>query len=154
MIWAGDLNWDMSRLTYFSKTMDSFVEKLGLVSLWSGNPVKYTYMHTDNKSVSVLDLFLLSPRLLQLVDECGVIERGDNLSGHCPILVRLKLGKLPVKKSHSSSIPRKPARSKANQEEISYYNSNLEERLMGLSLPLLALSCQDPHCSAAEHSAQ
>ena len=154
VLWAGDLNWDMSRLTYFSKTMASFVEKLGLVSLWSGNPVKYTYMHTDNKSVSVLDHFLLSPRLLQLVDECGVIERGDNLSGHCPIWVRLKLGKLPVKKSHSTWIPRKPAWSKANQEQISHYTSILEERLVGLSVPLLALSCQDPHCSAAEHSAQ
>ena len=99
VIWAGDLNWDMSRVTYFSRTMATFVEKLGLVSLWSSNPVKYTYMHTDNKTLSVLDHFLLSPRLLQLVEGCGVVERGDNLSGHCPIWVKLRLGTLPAKKA-------------------------------------------------------
>ena len=85
VIWGGDINWDMSRVTYFARTMAAFVERLGLVSLWSNYPVRYTYMHTDNKSVSILDHFLLSPRLLKLVEECGVEERGDNLSGHCPI---------------------------------------------------------------------
>ena len=66
-------------MTYFARTMASFVERLGLVSLWSDHPVNYTYMHNDNKSVSVLDYPLLSPRLLGLVEECGVVERGDNL---------------------------------------------------------------------------
>ena len=52
VIWGGDLNWDMSRVTYFARTMASFVERLGLVSLWSDHPVNYTYyMHNDNKSV-------------------------------------------------------------------------------------------------------
>ena len=39
VIWGGDLNWDMSRVTYFARTMASFVERLGLVSLWSDHPV-------------------------------------------------------------------------------------------------------------------
>ena len=154
VIWSGDLNWDMSRVTYFSRTMAKFVEKLGLVSLWSSKPVKYTYMHTDNKSVSVLDHFLLSPRLLQLVVGCGAVERGDNLSGHCPIWVKLKLGTLPAKKATSSWVPRKPSWCKANGEQILNYDSDLERSLLGLNSPLFALSCEDPHCLDASHSEQ
>ena len=35
IVWGSDLNWDISRKTYFSRTMASFVEGLGLISLWS-----------------------------------------------------------------------------------------------------------------------
>ena len=38
VIWGGDLNWDMSRETYFAKTLSAFVARLGLVSLWSKYP--------------------------------------------------------------------------------------------------------------------
>ena len=152
VIWAGDLNWDMSRRTYFSTTMASFVEKLGLVSLWSQHPVKYTYMHMDHKSLSVIDHFMLSPRLLSLVEDCGIVERGDNLSGHCPIWVRLRLGALPVKKSSSAWVPRKPAWSKATQESIADYSHNLESKLCAINLPLLELGCQNPLCQDQSHS--
>ena len=111
-------------------------------------------MHTDKKSCSVLDHFLLSPRLINLVEECGVVERGDNLSGHCPIWVRLRLGQLPVKQGSSPWIPRKPAWSKATEDRVSMYTSDLEPRLHNLSVPLLALSCENPHCSDASHSEQ
>ena len=74
------------------------MDRLGLVSLWSQHQVKYTYMHTDYKSTSVIDHFMLSPRLLSLVEDCGVVERGDNLSGHSPIWVKLRLGALPIRK--------------------------------------------------------
>jgi hypothetical protein len=46
VVWAGDLNWDMTRGTQFSKTMATFMDRLGRVSMWSQHPVNYTYMHT------------------------------------------------------------------------------------------------------------
>ena len=141
-------------MTYFARTMASFVERLGLVSLWSDHPVNYTYMHNDNKSVSVLDHFLLSPRLLGLVEECGVVERGDNLSGHCPIWVRLRLGALPVKQKYSEWIPRKPAWAKATKDQVNMYSTDLDQRLHNISVPLLALSCENPHCLDKSHSDQ
>ena len=152
VIWAGDLNWDMARVTFFSRTMAAFVEKLGLVSLWSSHPVNYTYVHTDNKSVSTIDHFLLSPRLLHLVEGCGVVERGDNLSGHCPIWVSLNLGSLPLKKGASAWVPMKPAWAKATQDQVSEYTSDLEQKLLKLNVPLLSLSCEDVHCQAEDHS--
>ena len=152
VIWAGDLNWDMIRVTYFSRTMASFIDRLGLVSLWSQHPVKYTYVHTDYKSMSVLDHFMLSPRLLTLVEECGIVERGDNMSGHCPIWVRLRLGELPLKKKVKSFVPRKPTWSKATDEDKLEYTSDLESRLLGINIPLFALSCENPHCQDKTHS--
>ena len=154
VIWGGDLNWDMSRETYFAKTLSAFVARLGLVSLWSKYPVTYTYLHNDNKSGSVIDHFLISPRLLNLVEDCGVVERGDNLSGHAPIWVRLKLGILPVKQRYSGWVPRKPSWNKATQEQVSRFSSSLEQKLESISVPLTALNCESPHCMNSNHSFQ
>ena len=85
LVWGSDLNWDPSRNTQFARTLDAFVQELGLVSLWESYPVPYTHVHTDGCSTSVLDHFILSPRLLPLVESCGIGEKGDNRSRHCPI---------------------------------------------------------------------
>ena len=152
IVWGGDMNWDMSRVTYFARTMSAFVERLGLVSLWSRYPVSYTYMHNDNKSKSVLDHFLISQRLLDLVEDCGVVERGDNLSGHSPIWVKLRLGSLPKKQKYSGWVPRKPSWGKATHDQVSLYTSTLEQKLHSLHAPLPALSCKDPKCTNKDHS--
>ena len=69
---AADLNWDLVRRTQFANTVRDFVERSGLVTLWSEHPVDYTHVHTDHKSTSTLDHFLISPRLVPLVSDCGV----------------------------------------------------------------------------------
>ena len=60
IVWAGDLNWDPGRNSMFSRIMREFLEKIGLVSLWNHHPVDFTHMHTDNKSISTVDHFLIS----------------------------------------------------------------------------------------------
>ena len=80
IVWAGDMNWEMTRKFQFSCIMKSVVEKIGLVSLWNHHKIDFTHMHTDNKSVTSLDHFLISLRLLPLITGCGVIHRGDNMS--------------------------------------------------------------------------
>ena len=85
VIWGSDLNWDPSRKSQFSRSMAAFVQEMGLATLWASHPVPYTHVHTDGRSKSVLDHFLMSSRLLPLVDGCGIVERGDNRSRHCPI---------------------------------------------------------------------
>ena len=79
VIWGSDLNWDMARNSHFSKTMNDYVQKLGLVSLWSSHPVPYTHVHTDGKSKSTIDHFVLSSCLISLVEDFGIVERGDNV---------------------------------------------------------------------------
>ena len=60
--------------------MRSFVTRIGLKSVWEKFPVSFTHVHTDLKSTSILDHFLLNERLLELVEDAGVIHLGDNLS--------------------------------------------------------------------------
>ena len=137
--------------------MANFVQEMGLISVWDNHPVVYTHIHTDWKSKSVLDHFLLSPRLLPLVEGCGIVERGDNRSRHCPIWLKIKLGSLPIRKPCSKWIPRKPAWSRATTDQKSAYRQQLENRLEQLQAaehPQLesSLKCQDLHCKDILHS--
>ena len=150
VVWGSDLNWDMKRNTYFARTMTSFIEKTGLVSLWSSHPVPYTHMHTDNKSRSTIDHFLLSPRLIPLVQASGVVERGDNLSRHCPIWVKLQLGALPLRKAAKTWLPRKACWSKATINEVDTYTAALQSELLNLGMPQ-SIWCADPHCTDTTH---
>ena len=115
---SGDLNWDLRRKTKFSKFLQNFVDKVGLTSVWTDHSVDFMHMHTNNKSTSVLDHFLLSPRLRSLVHYCQPIHRGDNMSRHSPILLQLNLGSLPQRKKKVVKVPKKPAWSKASVENI------------------------------------
>ena len=128
--------------------MSGFVERTGLVSLWF--ELQYRHVHTDGKSKSTIDHILLSPRLLPLVEDCGVVERGDNLSRHCPIWVKLKLGALPVRPSTRTWVPKKPCWSKASTDELDEYTDNLQSKLLALQVPA-SVWCADPHCSDNGH---
>jgi hypothetical protein len=149
---SADLNWDTERKTQFANIMKEFVARTGLVTLWTDHPVDYTHVHTDYKSTSTLDHFLVSPRLLPLVSDCGVRHSGDNLSRHSPIFVKLKLGALPVKKSVASAAPRRPAWSRASQEDTAAYTEALQAKLQGLTV-LDSLLCDNPSCDDKSHSA-
>ena len=129
VVWGADLNWDPTRNTQFSRTMSQFVKDAGLVSVWEKYPVPYSHVHTDGCSRSLLDHFLLSPRLLPLVEGCGIVERGDNRSRHCPIWLKLKLGSLPLRKPSSKYIPKRPAWGKATSEQKAAFREHLEARL-------------------------
>ena len=124
---AADLNWDLVRRTQFANTVRDFVERSGLVTLWSEHPVDYTHIHTDHKSTSTLDHFLISPRLVPLVSDCGVRHSGDNMSRLSPIYLKLKLGALPVKTDVKSTAPRRPAWSCASEQDTEDYPALLQD---------------------------
>ena len=150
VVWGSDLNWDLTRNTSFARTVSGFVERLGLVYLWSVHPVPYTHVHTDGKSKSTIDHFLLSPRLVPLVADYGVVERGDNLSRHCPIWVKLRLGQLPLRNPTRTWAPRKPCWSKASSQDVDDYTASLQDKLLALQIPESAW-CADPHCRSDHH---
>ena len=93
----GDLNWDPRRRTGFSDVVKEFIDSVGLVPLWQSHAVDFTHIHTDMKSTAVLDHFLVNERLANLVEECKVLHQGDNMSRHSPILLRLRVGEIPLK---------------------------------------------------------
>ena len=154
VIWTGDLNWDMERNTGFSDTMKRFMDRLSLHSVWERHPVSYTHIHTDLKSTSTLDHFIVNERLLSVISDCGVLHLGDNLSRHSPIMLKLDLGSLP--KCHrvkSSPSVRRPAWYKATQEDKNLYTQELGRRLSLLEVPEY-LDCSNPCCTELDHSQQ
>ena len=151
LVWGSDLNWDMKRNTYFANRVKEFVDRLELIPLWSHHPVDFTHVHTDNKSLSTLDHFLLSPRLLPLVESCGVLHKGDNFSRHSPIWLTLNIGALPLRSKVNSFAPRRPAWSKATEENVLNFTMDMQARLETLAPPD-SLHCQNPHCQDADHS--
>lgn len=152
VVWAGDMNWDMQRNSAFSRAMKDFVQRMGLLSLWSLHPIDFSHIHTDNKSVSTVDHFFISPGLVPLVSDCGVIHRGDNLSRHSPIWLRLDLGcPLPVRKDKPVRTPKKPSWPKSTTEDVENYTASLQAKLQSMAIPG-SLNCNDPQCSDLSHS--
>ena len=154
IIWGSDLNWDMSRNSQFSQIVRRFMEKLNLVSLWNHHEVSHTFeqfCRNGRVSHSTVDHFVLSPRLLPLVVDCGVIHRGDNLSVHSPIWLKVQVGAPPLKKKVSASSQKKPSWSRATEEQVDAYTAELQGKLQAVHVPL-SLHCQDVNCKNAAHS--
>ena len=153
VIFGGDFNWDKTRNTGFSSCMERWVNRIGLVDMWDILPVDYTHIHTDWKSLSTLDRFLVSPGLIPLVQDAGVLHfrDGDNPSRHSPIMIRISMDSLPVKKpTQQCAAPRRPAWYKADETQLSQYTSRLSEKLDAIAQPP-ELECLDPHCHSDQH---
>ena len=113
--------------------------------------VGYTHIHTDLKSTSILDNFLVNERLLDLIEDAGVIHLGDNLSRHSPIMIKLKIGAIPLKPDRREEPKaRRPAWYKATTEDINEYTEVLDEHLGNLMYPE-SLFCTDVHCTDQQH---
>jgi hypothetical protein len=153
VVWAADLNWDRSRNNQFTRTVAAALERMGLTSVWEGRSVDYTHIHTDGISTSTIDHFLVSRRLRGLVEDCGPVHRGDNLSRHSPIFVSLRLGELPRRQAAAQPPPRRmPAWDRATPEELLSYTVALHQRLQAVRCPGSMVHCWDPLCSDTTHS--
>ena len=151
VIIGGDLNWDNRRDSGFSQVMRDFLSRIGLKSVWEKFQVGYTHIHTDLKSTSILDNFLMNERLLDLVEVAGVLHLGDNLSRHSPIMIKLKIGAIPLKPDRKEAPkPRRPAWYKATIEDINDYTELLDENLTNLMYPE-SIFCTDVHCTDQQH---
>ena len=157
MIWGSDINWDMARNTRFARTVSDFLQNKNLVSLWSHHQgVSHTYEQVCKNgrvSRSAVDHIILSPRLVPLVVDCGVIHRGDNLSFHSPIWVKLQVGSLPIRNKMQPVSTKKPSWSKASADQVAVFTASLHDRLQALSVPP-GVYCGDVHCSAHGHSSE
>ena len=127
------------------------MSRLGLISLWERHQVDYTHMHTDFKSTSVIDHFIMNERLLSLVVDCGPLHLGDNRSRHSPIMMKLDLGHLPVQKRVKATATRRPCWYKAEQHQVEEFTSLVHDKLSSLQVPE-SLGCSDPHCQVIHHT--
>ena len=86
-----------------------------------------------------------------MISDCGVLHLGDNPSRHSPIILKLKVGEIPIKSKKVPHKSRKPAWFKASQDDKDQYTSDLHERLCNLDQPV-SLDCQNPNCKDASHT--
>ena len=140
----GDLNWDMLRQSGFSIVMKNFCQRVGLVSPWNSFQVDYTHIHTDLKSVSKIDHFLVNERLLGHVVDAGPLHLGDNLSRHSPIVMKLDIGNIPAR------LPSRPLWYKASVEDGYSYTEELDNKLRHIMVPETLL-CENVHCENEQH---
>ena len=148
---GGDFNYDKRRLTTFTLSMDSFLEKVGLKSVWEKFPVDFTHIHTDMKSTSILDNFFLNESLLDKVLDAGAVHLGDNPSRHSPIMLKLNVENVLRKDLPKIRRPKRPAWYKATEENINEYTSILNDKLGEFDFPE-SLECRDVHCQDHKHS--
>ena len=153
IVWASDLNWDLTRNTMFAQTVSRFMDRFNLVSLWIYHRVSHTYeqvLRNGQVSQSTIDHIIISPRLLSHVLDCGVVHRGDNLSSHSPIWVKLKVGALPLKQTAITRPQIKPSWSQATKEHVDDYTAALYDKLLHVKVPG-SLLCQDVSCQDRCH---
>ena len=151
IIIGGDLNWDNSRQSGFSILMRDFTQRVGLQSVWEKFSISFTHVHTDLKSTSILDNFLVNERLLNYIEDAGVIHLGDNLSRHSPVMLKLKVGDIPLKPIRKEvSRPRRPDWYKATDGNVEEYTLLVEEKLGHLMYPESIL-CSNVHCTDEQH---
>ena len=149
---GGDWNYDARRTSGFARSMASFLERVGLVSVWEKFPIDFTYMHTDNKSCSILDNFYVNSALLPFIEDAGPLHLGDNPSNHSPIMMVLRVGDIPKPEVEEEvRVPRRLAWDKAKEEEVKRFTSTLQESLEGVEEPQ-CLACSDVQCTREEHS--
>ena len=150
---GGDLNFDNSRGSGFTKTVRDFMSRVGICSIWEKFPIDFTHLHTDLKSVSVLDHFLVNHKLLDHIEDAGPVHLGDNLSRHSPIMMKLKLPAITARAPQPPALrPRRPAWYKATEEQKSGYTAVLNERLEDITFPTLSMECKDVHCKCDIHT--
>ena len=150
---AADMNWDLTRQTGFALSVRQFLNRVNLCSIWESKSINYTHIHTDDKSFSTIDHFIVNERLLDLVTDCGPLHLGDNMSRHSPIMVRINLGALVERRKSEVVRPRRPTWYKASEQQQVDYRIDLDKRLKRVALPD-SLDCRDTHCREETHSKQ
>ena len=150
---AGDWNYDQRRKSGFAASMQQFLERMGLVSVWEKFPIDFTHLHTDDKSTSILDNFYVNERLLHYVESAAPLHLGDNLSRHSPIMLVLRIADIPRSSCEEEMVrrPRRLAWDTASQLKVKEYQEKLQEGLARLEMPD-SITCCDVMCTDASHS--
>ena len=160
IIFAGDLNLDLSRNTRFVNIMREFFLNCNLISVWSSFNVDFTFSNHQTRngrnilSTSCIDHFIIQPIILSQISHAQVIHLGDNLSNHDPIFLSIKIDSGPTVSSTviddaNIFIP-KPLWRKASDVHVNNYRHDLKSKLCN-SVLTDGILCNDPTCSDSNH---
>ena len=151
VIIGGDFNTDIIRNNERSRIFMQWNEAMDLMcpQLQPGAPRKPTRYAPDG-SASLLDYIFVSGRIQSSIEQWDVIDVGENLSDHCPVIIDVKISVDVVEKNLTSEYT--PRWCKATNDNIAHYKNNLRNYLSNIDIPQNALLCRNfTDCQTNEH---
>ena len=91
VVFSGDLNSHFERNNKFTKIIETIIAEIPLKILWNESycndkiqevPHTYAFLTENEGHFSRIDHFLVTERLVGLVNEAGVLNLSENLSNH------------------------------------------------------------------------
>jgi hypothetical protein len=114
------------------------------------NTIDYSFNSSMNH-FRTLDHFIVSGTLFDAaVDSTSVLHRGDNLSDHDPVFLRLNLNSRFFSLTEHVSTER-PAWYKADERDIHSYKTALVNHLVIIAVPVEAAACRNVMCTDPSH---
>ena len=148
---SGDFNTDFSRKTRHTDIVKEFVDNHGLMSSWQNHPIDYTFESPCSDSTSVIDHFLHNKSMAASIKNANVIHRGDNISGHSPVFIKIETKYLEkIVRPHRQFVPRQMWK-KATDKEKYHYKRDLDSRLSHIPVSSSVLGCSDVTCKNLDH---
>ena len=162
IIIGGDLNCELTGASPFDSHWRNFMAKNNLASCDSlfrdgsdgggggggGGSGIFTYHHVSLGHKKWNDHFIVSTPLVSSTKEHRIIDAGDNLSDHLPIMMSISIGtnQQPNNNDNSSNV-RLPSLKwdKCSSEQKNAYSQNLGRRLT--ESPSLLSNCHTVHCN-------
>ena len=151
ILWCGDINADFRRNSRFTTIVKDFIKDHQLQQSWMHFQVDFTFSSPANNSTSVIDHFMYNIALCDHVVDAGVIHRGDNMSGHSPVFLKLRTDELPRTPNVTRQYYPKKCWKKATQNDSQCYKRMLGQQLNDIIIPHSITSCNDIHCQSLEH---
>ena len=151
ILWCGDINADFIRNNRFTGIVNDFINTHQLKRAWLNFSVDHTFNSPANNSTSTIDHFMFNKELFNFVETAGVIHRGDNLSGHSPIFLKLKTDKLPRTNIPTRQYLPKQCWKKATSNDKQGFKYHLKGELDNLRIPHSISACTDVNCQSLEH---
>ena len=152
VIIGGDFNCEVTsrnlRASMFYEFTDS--NEFFIPSLERRFNIPYTFMNAINQR-SLIDHFLVNSRINDRLSNCYIMEDGDNLSDHCPLVLKI-IGKLCngnkqiTGRVNASQLPRIRWNDASNSDKENYRNK-VNDLLSQIDIPFSAIHCTNSECT-------
>ena len=147
LIIGGDFNTDLLRdSSLHTRLLKEYNARENLRTVISEKQqIDYTYESKASGARSVIDHFIVSQNILDLIDYVDVVHDGDNLSDHSVLNIKLSLAVEYFVDSPCGMFT-SVKWDKANIEDLNVYKSNLDRNLANIVIPWDAVHCNDFFC--------
>ena len=152
VIIGGDCNTDFQRKSIQTDILNLFLDESSLYNCRDNckYSIDYTYINRATGATSCIDHYFLTYNLSDCVEYLKVNHRGDNLSDHDPIQMKLRIpiARLQFKKRQVNTSVNW---SKATNTQIDNYRGVQENLLKDIVIPFDAIQCSDLKCQCKNH---